>query len=87
MSYAAIFLASFVYVMLRAFQQRNVAFDAHWWVIPTSYGMAVLDIYLISSFARQGWGLALVFVYGSAGALGSLFAMWFHKRYVTRSSK
>lgn len=84
MKYLAIFCASFIYVMLRAFQQRNVAFDQYWWVVPTSYGMAVMDVYLIASFAKEGWGPVLVFFYGSAGALGSLFAMWFHKRFIPR---
>lgn len=74
--------AMFVYVILRALQQRNVAFDNYGWVVPTSYAMAVADVFLISSVARANWSIPLVFGYGTAGALGALTAMWFHKRYI-----
>lgn len=74
----------FVYVILRALQQRNVAFDNYGWVIPTSYAMAVVDVFLISSVARSNWSIPLVLGYGTAGALGALFAMWFHKRFIRR---
>jgi hypothetical protein len=86
-TYLAIFFAAFVYVMLRAFQQRNVAFDSYGWIVPTSYCMAVVDIFLVASFAREGWSWALVFWYGTAGAAGSLCAMWFHKKYVMRKKQ
>lgn len=84
MNYLSVFFAAFTYVMLRAFQQRNVAHDNHLWVVPTSYLMAVFDIFLVASFAREGWSVPLVFWYGTAGASGSLCAMWFHKRFVMR---
>ena len=74
----------FVYVMLRALQQRNVAFDNYGWVIPTSYAMAVVDVFLITTVARSSWQPWLVFGYGTGGAFGALAAMWFHKRFVKR---
>ena len=87
MSYLAVFFATFTYVMLRAFQQRNVAFDSYKWVVPTSYGMAVVDVFIIVSFAKNGWSVPLVLTYGTAGATGSMCAMWFHKRFVMRKDK
>lgn len=84
MKYLAVFVCMFVYVMLRAFQQRNVAFDNYTWVVPTSYAMAVTDIFLIASVAKAGWSIPLVLSYGTAGALGSLCAMLFHKRYIKK---
>lgn len=74
----------FLYVILRALQQRNVAYDNYGWVIPTSYAMAVADIFLITTVSKASWSLGLVFGYGTAGATGALVAMWFHKRFVKR---
>jgi hypothetical protein len=82
MTYIVIFFATFSYVMFRAFQQRNVAFDNHKWIIPTSYIMAMIDIYIVATVAREGWSIPLVLVNGTAGALGCICAMWFHKRFV-----
>lgn len=84
MKYLAVFCAAFVYVMLRAFQQRNVAFDNYGWVVPTSYGMAAVDTFIMASIAKNGWTLVFVLTYGTAGALGACCAMIFHKRYVKR---
>lgn len=80
--FAAMFAATFCYVLLRAFQQRNVAFDNHGWVIPTSYAMAVMDIYIVATVARSGWSIPLVLVNGTAAALGALCAMRLHRRFV-----
>lgn len=78
------FCGMFIYVMLRAFQQRNVAFDNYRWVVPTSYAMAATDIFLIAAVAKNGWSVPLVMAYGTAGAGGSICAMLFHKRYIKR---
>ncbi len=76
------FGAMFAYVMLRALQQRNVAFDNYLWIIPTSYCMAVVDVFIIAFVAHTGWTVPIVIANGSGGALGALSAMWFHKRYI-----
>jgi hypothetical protein len=78
------FLAMFAYVMLRALQQRNVAFDNYAWVIPTSYCMAVVDVFIIAFVSHQGWTVPIVLANGTGGALGALGAMQFHKRYVKK---
>lgn len=82
MRYFEMFGSCFVYVLLRAFQQRNVAFDNYAWVIPTSYGMAMLDVFIIAFVAHQGWSPGIVIANGSGGCLGALCAMWLHKRWV-----
>jgi hypothetical protein len=78
------FGATYVYVMLRALQQRNVAFDNYAWVIPTSYCMAVLDIFIVAFIAHAGWTWPIVLANGSGGCLGALTAMWFHKKHIKR---
>ncbi len=82
MQYLGIFGAAFLYVWLRAFQQRNVAHANLAWIVPTSFGMGALDMYCIVSFARAGWSWGLWLIYGAAGACGSILAVLFHKRYV-----
>lgn len=82
--YLMMFAATFGYVTLRAFQQRNVAYDSYTWVIPTCYGMAVLDVYVVATVAKAGWSFPLVVTNGTAALLGCYFAMWFHKRFVKR---
>lgn len=83
MTYLALFAATFLYVLLRALQQRNVAFDNYWWVPPVAFGMATLDAFLIVTIVHSGWSVAVVVANGAAGALGCLTAMWFHKRFVS----
>jgi hypothetical protein len=80
-TYIGIFFASFAYIWLRAFQQRNVANAIYWWIVPTSYLMAATDVFLIANFAK-GLTVALWATYGTAGALGSLTAVYVHKRIV-----
>lgn len=84
MRYVVMFGACYVYVLLRAFQQRNVAFDNYWWIIPTSYGMSVVDVFIVAFIAHTGWSPGIVFANGTGGFLGALSAMWLHKRWVKR---
>jgi hypothetical protein len=83
MKYLALFAATFVYVLLRALQQRNVAFDSYRWIPPVAFGMAAVDAFLIVTVAQSGWSWQIVIANGAAGALGCLAAMWIHKRFVS----
>lgn len=84
MRYLEMFAACYVYVLLRAFQQRNVAFDNYGWILPTSYGMAVVDVFVISFVAHQGWSPGIVFANGTGGFLGCLSAMLLHRKWVKK---
>ena len=76
------FASCFLYVLCRAFQQRNVAFANYGWIVPTSYSMAVLDVFIIAFIAHAGWTPLVVFANGSGGCLGALLAIYLHKRWV-----
>ena len=78
------FLASFVFIWLRAFQQRNVAFDNYGWILPTSLLMAATEVYVIANIAHHGYTLGLVLAMGVGGGLGATLAAIMHKRYIKR---
>ena len=73
-------LAMFAFVFLKAFQQRNVAFDHYWPVIPTSWLMAAAEVYVIATIVRIGYDFVLVAAIGTGAGAGALVAMWLHKR-------
>lgn len=79
------FLSCYAYVLCRAFQQRNVAFDNYKWIVPTSYLMAVLDVFIVAFIAHVGWTPLIVAANGTGGCLGALSAMMLHKRWVKKS--
>jgi hypothetical protein len=78
------FGACYVYVLLRAFQQRNVAFDNYGWILPVSYCMAVVDVFIVAFVAHQGWSVGIVLANGTGGFLGCLSAMFLHNRWVKK---
>lgn len=77
-----LFAASFVFVFLKAFQQRNVAFDNYRWVLPTSMGMAATEVYVISVIAAKGYAILAVLGMGLGAGAGALVAMYLHGKYV-----
>lgn len=83
--YLLIFAANFAFIMLKAVQQRNVAFDNYVWVVPTSFAMGVVEVYVVAQVALRGWSLPVVLTLGLAGGSGALLAMVLHKRFIKRS--
>ena len=83
MIYIYMFIAHFLYVFLKAFQQRNVAFDHYKMIVPISYGMALMEVFVIASIATRGFTVLSVVALGTAGGLGALLAMWSHKKILT----
>lgn len=77
-------LVSFVYVFLKATQQRHVQFAQYWRMPWPSYGMAFCEVFVISTVARtaDGWGpaIALAFCIGSGAWIGSVLGTWLHAR-------
>lgn len=78
-------LAMFAFVFLKAFQQRNVAFDHYWPVVPLSVLMAATEVYVIATVVRIGYDPALVLGVGVGGGAGCLVAMLLHKRIFRRT--
>jgi len=81
-----LFVATYIHVLGKAFQQRNVTGDHDLAVIPTSYfqSLAVLEISIIGvNVINNGLGwetLWLMFVVGTAGWMATLTAMRLHRR-------
>lgn len=80
--HALTFVASFVFIFLKAFQQRSVAFDNYVWVVPTSLAMAATEVFVIANIATRGWHVGLVLTIGLGSGLGALGAMLLHRRFV-----
>lgn len=78
----SLFLASFMFVFLKAFQQRNVAFDHYKWIVPVSFGMAATEVYVISTIVMTGYSFNAVLGMGLGGGTGALLSMYLHKRYL-----
>lgn len=79
-------LASFIFVFLKAFQQRNVAFDHYRWIIPISLLMALTEVYVIAIIIKVGYHLGTVIAIGLGSGTGALIAAILHKRYLTREA-
>ncbi len=89
MQIITVFVANFVFVFFKAFQQRNVAFMHYKWVMPISLLMAFTELYVISAVALRVikadyyldmWPLILAVALG--GGLGALSSMYLHNRYL-----
>lgn len=85
----ALFLANFIYIALKAFQQKNVMHDNFPLVIPTSFGMAVCEYFIMGTIAvlainSQSFIHTAINVssIGLGGGLGSCCAMWYYKRII-----
>ena len=81
---AATFASSFVFIGLKAWQQRSVAFRNYWWIPPTSMAMAFVEVFIIANIAQQGWNIALVLMVGLGSGLGALAATYSHNRFLTK---
>lgn len=79
--YLALAAASFVFVFLKAFQQRNVAFDHFAAVIPTSIGMAAMEVFVVAKVAATGWSMGVVLAVGLASGSGAMLAMAAHRKF------
>lgn len=77
---ALAFGASFIFIFLKAFQQRNVIHDNFGWVFPTSIGMALTEYGVIALIAARGYNVPLVLAAGCGAGTGAMLAMVIHKR-------
>ena len=79
MIYLTAFLTSFVYIALKATQQLNVVHKQYLWVLPTSMAMAVCEVYVIATTAKNGFGWLAIAI-GLGAGLGCMASMWLHGR-------
>lgn len=75
------FMASFWFVFLKAFQQLNVVKYAYVWVVPTSAMMAVCEVFVVSNYAKYGFGWMVACI-GVGSGLGVICSMWIHRRFI-----
>ena len=86
MMFITLFIASFVFVFLKAFQQRNVAFDHYKWVLPVSFGMAATEVYVIAAIVVTGYSFWAVVGMGLGGGTGALISMFLHRKLLGSKS-
>ena len=84
-----IFLANFLFVAVKAFQQRNVTWLKYSPVLPTSISMAITQVYIWRVVAlRTNAGDSFLQMWPIIGALalsawlGCISAMYLHERYI-----
>lgn len=82
-------VANFVFIFLKAFQQRNVAFMHYAWVLPTSAAMAVAEVGVVGYVALEATSASglmdmapVVTAIALGGGLGCLASMWIHHKYI-----
>lgn len=79
-----LFVANFVFIFLKAFQQRNVAYMHYLPVIPTSILMALTEVYVIATIAVQALsgslGVEDILAIALGGGIGCMASMWAHNR-------
>lgn len=80
-TYLSVAGANFLFIFLKAYQQRNVAFDNYGMVLPTSFGLALTEVYVIAKVAVLGFTVPLALTIGCAAGSGALCAMLLHKHF------
>lgn len=84
LKYMAIFFAAFTLVFFKSFQQRNVAYENYFAIIPTSLFLAAAEFLAIAYIASIGMQPIAILVYALGAGTGSLGATILHKKYMTR---
>lgn len=77
--FVASFVASYLFIFLKAFQQLNVVRDQYLMVVPTSVAMAACEVFVVANMATHGWGW-IVLPVGLGSGLGALTSMFIHGR-------
>lgn len=77
MNYLLAFAASFIFVGLKAFQTLNVSQKQYILVLPTSMLMAICEVYVIATTAKNGFGLIALAI-GLGAGLGCMASMYLH---------
>ncbi len=80
MTEVSLFLSTFIFVFLAAFQQQNVIHKHYKAAAITSFCIAVAQYWLITAVVASGW-YGVIWM-GLGGAIAVTLAMRFHKRVI-----
>jgi hypothetical protein len=85
----AVGAANFIFIFLKAFQQRNVAFMHYGWVVPTSMMMGIVEVGVVGAVAIEATAAThyidlwpLIVAVGVGGGSGAVASMWIHHKYI-----
>ena len=73
-------IASFISVFVKAFQQRNVAFNNYISVPFFSFGMAFTEVYIIINIVELGASWDVIWRLAVGAVLGCWTAMYLHNK-------
>ena len=73
-------IASFISVFVKAFQQRNVAFNNYISVPLLSFGMAFTEVYIIINIVELGASWDVIWRLAIGAILGCWTAMYLHNK-------
>lgn len=74
----SVFIAAFLLVAIKSFQQLNVVNYKYAWVVPTSFAFAAGEIFIVLQIVTGSWD---IWPY-----LGAVVAMWVHRKVIKTSS-
>jgi hypothetical protein len=81
MTFGAAFLASFIFVFLKSWQQQNVVHRKYGWIMPTSLAMAFCEGFVIMKIATA-FTIPLLILIGLGSGSGCLAATYLHHRFL-----
>jgi|TARA_Y100000034_G_scaffold133705_1_gene199989 hypothetical protein len=76
-----LFAANFVFIGLKAIQQRNVQYLKYVHTFLTSHLLALVEVFVIFTVAERGVALETVLPIGIGGGLGAVCAMYLTRGY------
>lgn len=79
MTYLFFFAAALVATGLKATQQLQVTHDQYARIVPTSLALTSVEYGIVAGLVQQGWG-ATALAGGLGAGLGTILAMWLHRR-------
>lgn len=84
MNYLAAFVASYLYIALKATQQLQVVNFLWLRIMPTSLLMGACEVFIMVNVVRSASSIGglcvLALCIGTGSGLGCLTAMWWHRR-------
>ena len=81
------FLASFLFIGLKSWQQLNVFYRKYFLIIPTSLAMALAEVFIINQVVQIGYNIWLVIVIGLGSGLGCIVATYLHHKFIANGPK